>query len=86
MDLKGTPIEVAIGPYEVYTDTLYGRKTAFEAFVTLRDDAGRVQYHFVLIDYLCRPIAGTLAHGSDVAAAELVDPSRNPRRGDPPPF
>ena len=37
MDLKGTPIEVAIGPYEVYTDTLYGRKTAFEAFVTLRN-------------------------------------------------
>ena len=37
MDLEGTPIEVAIGPYEVYTDTLYGRKTAFEAFVTLRD-------------------------------------------------
>lgn len=37
MDLSGTPIEVAIGPYEVYTDTLHGRKTAFEAFVTLRD-------------------------------------------------
>jgi hypothetical protein len=37
MDLKGTPIEVAIGPYEVYTDTLYGRKTAFEAFITLKD-------------------------------------------------
>ena len=37
MDLEGTPIEVAIGPYEVYTDGLYGRKTAFEAFVTLRD-------------------------------------------------
>ena len=37
MDLTGTPIEVAIGPYEVYTDELYGRKTAFEAFVTLKD-------------------------------------------------
>ena len=37
MDLKGTPIEVAIGPYEVYTDELYGRKTAFEAFITLKD-------------------------------------------------
>ena len=37
MDLTGTPIEVAIGPYEVYTDGLYGRKTAFEAFVTLKD-------------------------------------------------
>lgn len=37
MDLKGTPIEIAIGPYETYTDELYGAKTAFEAFVTLRN-------------------------------------------------
>ena len=37
MDLTGTPIEVAIGPYEVYTDGLYGAKTAFEAFVTVKD-------------------------------------------------
>lgn len=37
MDLEGTPIEVAIGPYEVYTDELYGVKTAFEAFVTIKD-------------------------------------------------
>lgn len=39
MDLAGTPIEVAIGPYETYTDELYGQKTAFEAFVTLKDPA-----------------------------------------------
>ncbi|MFC0204155.1 dipeptidyl-peptidase 3 family protein [Novosphingobium soli] len=37
MDLSGTPIEVAIGPYEVYTDRLMGAKTAFESFVTLKD-------------------------------------------------
>jgi hypothetical protein len=37
MDLDGTPIEVAIGPYEVYTDGLYGAKTAFEAFVTVKN-------------------------------------------------
>ena len=37
MDLTGTPIEIAIGPYEVYTDELYGRKTAFESFLTLKD-------------------------------------------------
>lgn len=37
MDLEGTPIEVAIGPYEVYTDRLMGVKTAFESFVTLRN-------------------------------------------------
>ncbi len=36
MDLDG-PIEVAIGPYEVYTDGLMGYKTAFEAFVTVRN-------------------------------------------------
>jgi hypothetical protein len=36
MDLEG-PIEVAIGPYEVYTDGLFGYKTAFEAFVTIKD-------------------------------------------------
>ncbi len=37
MDVSGTPIEVVIGPYEVYTDTLYGTKTAFEAFITVQD-------------------------------------------------
>lgn len=37
MDLTDTPIEVAIGPYEVYTDGLFGQKAAFEAFVTLKD-------------------------------------------------
>lgn len=37
MDLADTPIEVAIGPYEVYTDRLMGTKTAFESFVTLRN-------------------------------------------------
>ena len=37
MDVSGTPIEVAIGPYEVYTDGLNGAKTAFEAFVTVQD-------------------------------------------------
>ena len=36
MDLEG-PIEVAIGPYEVYDDKLFGRKTAFEAFITVKN-------------------------------------------------
>ena len=37
MDIEGTPIEPVIGPYEVYTDRLFGTKTAFEAFITVRD-------------------------------------------------
>lgn len=38
MDLEG-PIEVVIGPYEVYTDILYGAKAAFEAYVTVMNPA-----------------------------------------------
>lgn len=38
MDLDA-PIDVTIGPYETYSDELFGYKAAFEAFVTLRDEA-----------------------------------------------
>src|SRR4029434_6633806 len=38
MDLD-SPIEVTIGPYETYEDELFSYKAAFEAYVTLRDDA-----------------------------------------------
>jgi len=38
MDLDA-PIDVTIGPYETYSDELFGYKAAFEAFVTLRDDS-----------------------------------------------
>jgi hypothetical protein len=38
MDLD-SPIEVTIGPYETYSDGLFGYKAAFEAYVTLRDEA-----------------------------------------------
>jgi ADP-ribose pyrophosphatase YjhB (NUDIX family) len=33
----------------------------------IRDDEGRVRYHFVLIDFLCRAIGGELKAGSDAA-------------------
>jgi hypothetical protein len=38
MDLD-SPIDVTIGPYETYEDELFSYKAAFEAFVTLRDEA-----------------------------------------------
>jgi hypothetical protein len=38
MDLDA-PIDVTFGPYETYEDELFGYKAAFEAYVTLRDDA-----------------------------------------------
>jgi 8-oxo-dGTP diphosphatase len=36
------------------------------------DPEGRTQYHFVLIDYLCRPTGGELRASSDVSDAKWV--------------
>ena len=38
MDLDA-PIDVTIGPYETYADEVFNYKAAFEAYVTLRDEA-----------------------------------------------
>ena len=60
--LEETGLEVEVGPVLDVFDRI------------LLDPERKVRYHYVLIDYLCRPIGGTLTHGSDVAAAEFVDP------------
>jgi ADP-ribose pyrophosphatase YjhB (NUDIX family) len=59
--LEETGLEVEVGPVVDVFDRI------------LLDPERKVRYHYVLIDYLCRPVGGALAHGSDVAAAELVD-------------
>ncbi len=38
MDLDA-PLDITIGPYETYNDELLGYKAAFEAYITIRDDA-----------------------------------------------
>jgi len=60
--LEETGLEVEVGPVVEVFDRI------------LRDDEGRVEYHFVLVDYLCRPIGGTLQAGSDVDDAVWVAP------------
>ncbi len=50
-----TGLEVEIGPVIEVFDRI------------THDGEGRVQYHFVLVDYVCRPVGGTLAAASDVA-------------------
>jgi hypothetical protein len=37
MDMKTSPIDVVIGPIESYQDALFGYRTAFEAFVLVKD-------------------------------------------------
>ncbi len=41
----------------------------------LLGDDGRVRYHYVLLDYLCRPVGGELRAGSDASEARWVDRS-----------
>lgn len=45
----------------------------FEIFERIMPDAdGRPEYHYVLIDYLCRPTGGRLQAASDVSQAVWV--------------
>ena len=39
----------------------------------IRDPEGRVRYHFVLVDYLCRPAGGRLQASSDAAEVVIAD-------------
>ena len=55
-----TGLEIEVGPVVEVFDRI------------LLDPDQRVRYHFVLIDYLCRPIGGRLEAGSDVADAVLA--------------
>ncbi len=38
-----------------------------------RDGQGRPQYHYVLVDLLCRVVSGELQGGSDVSEAQWFD-------------
>ena len=49
--------------------------SAIEVFDRIMLDAdGRVQYHFVLVDYLCRASGGELRCGTDASEIALADP------------
>ena len=60
--LEETGFEVEVGPVIEVFDRI------------IRDEERRVRYHYVLVDYLCWPVAGTLQAGGDVDEAVLVDP------------
>jgi mutator protein MutT len=58
--LEETGLVVRVGPVIEVFDRI------------LRDEDGRVKYHFVLVDYLCVPVGGSLQAGDDVSEAEWV--------------
>lgn len=58
--LEETGLVVDVGPVVEVFDRI------------MLDEARRVRYHFVLVDYLCRRVSGDLAAGSDVDDARFV--------------
>ena len=60
--LEETGLRVDVGPIIEVFDRI------------MRDEEHRVRYHFVLVDYLCWPIAGELRAASDVDDARYVAP------------
>jgi ADP-ribose pyrophosphatase YjhB (NUDIX family) len=42
----------------------------------MRDASGACEYHYVLVDYLCRPAGGALAPADDVSRVEWVERAR----------
>lgn len=61
--LEETGLDVTVGPVVEVLDRI------------TRDADGRVRYHYVLVDYLCRVAGGMLQPASDVLDARFVDPS-----------
>ncbi|MGO9088471.1 MAG: NUDIX hydrolase [Candidatus Sulfotelmatobacter sp.] len=47
----------------------------------LRHADGRVQYHYVLVDFLCRPVSGELHAASDAAEVRWFTPEQLPELG-----
>jgi mutator protein MutT len=43
-----------------------------------RDSCGRIQYHYVLVEFLCRRLGGELRAASDVTAARWISPAELP--------
>ncbi len=69
MDLD-SPIDITIGPYETYTDELFGYKAAFEAYVNIRDDAATDKVKFFA------------THLQEIENNLPIDPKfRNPKLG-----
>jgi mutator protein MutT len=64
-----TGLDVEVGPVIEVLDRIH------------EDEQRRVVYHYVLIDYVCRPVGGTLAPGSDASDVVVAAPEDLERYG-----
>lgn len=61
--LEETGLVVEVGPVIEIFDRI------------MLDASGGVEYHFVLVDYVCRPTGGILRCGTDASDVALADPA-----------
>jgi 8-oxo-dGTP diphosphatase len=61
--IEETGLDVVVGPIVEVVDRVQ------------RAPDGRVEYHFVIVDYLCTVQAGVVAHGSDASDVRWVSVS-----------
>jgi ADP-ribose pyrophosphatase YjhB (NUDIX family) len=64
-----TGLDVEVGPVLEVLDSIFP------------DGEGRIQYHYVLIDYLCHPRSGALAAATDVSELRWARPEELPGLG-----
>jgi ADP-ribose pyrophosphatase YjhB (NUDIX family) len=64
-----TGLEVEVGPVLDVFDSIFP------------DAEGRTQYHYVLVDYLCRPLSGTAIAASDATELRWAKPDDLPALG-----
>jgi len=67
--LEETGLQIDVGPVVDVFDRI------------MLDETQRVQFHFVLIDYLCRAVGGVPIPGSDVSDLAIADPADLDRFG-----
>lgn len=60
--LEETGLDVQVGPLLDVVDSIFP------------DGKGQMQYHYVLVDYLCHPRAGVLAAASDASELRWAKP------------
>jgi ADP-ribose pyrophosphatase YjhB (NUDIX family) len=70
--VEETGLTVDVGPIVEVFDRIFIDEGGLDE--AGRDPKPRVKYHFVLIDYLCRPTGGQLRAGSDVSAVAIAAP------------
>jgi len=74
VELGETLEEALVREVEEETGLVVRPREVLLVFDRIQRDQGRVQYHYVIIDYLCEYVSGTPRAGSDAEAVAVVSP------------